>query len=263
MTEATSTIEKSMFDLTGKVAWITGAGKGLGSAIARALYSAGATVVLTSRTESDLDRIAGELDPDGSADRTSVIAGSVDAPGFADNAVQHVLATRGQLDVLINCAGISPSFTRSESVSDDDWQRVMKVNLDGAFYCARAAGAHMLSRRSGSIVNVTSVHAVTGFERIAAYAASKGGLDALTKTLAVEWAERGVRVNALAPGYFRTDLSSGLLDSKWGDSIVKATPAGRLGIPSELGGAAVFLASDASSYVTGTTVNVDGGWVAR
>ncbi|OZF45764.1 SDR family NAD(P)-dependent oxidoreductase [Rhodococcus sp. 14-2470-1a] len=263
MTDVAEEMQKSMFDLTGKVAWVTGAGKGLGSAIAQALYDAGATVVLTSKTESDLTRVAKELDPSGSTGRTSVIAGSVDTPGFAADAVRRIVADHGQLNVLINCAGISPSFTRSERVTDEGWQRVIKVNLDGAFFCAREAGAQMLAQETGSIVNITSVHAVTGFERIAAYAASKGGLDALTKTLAVEWARRGVRVNSLAPGYFRTDLSSGLLDSKWGETIVAATPVGRLGVPSELGGAAVFLASDASSYVTGTTVNVDGGWVAR
>lgn len=250
------------FDLTGKVVWVTGAGKGLGAAIARALHGRGAVVALTSRTVSDLDLVASELDQD-VAGRTSVVPGSVDAPGFSAAAVEQIVAEHGQLDVLINCAGISPSFTRSERVTDEDWQKVIRVNLDGAFFCARAAGAHMLSRGTGSIVNITSVHATTGFERIAAYAASKGALEALTRTLAVEWADRGVRVNSLAPGYFRTDLSSGLLDSRWGQQIIDATPLSRFGVPSELGGAAVFLASDASSYVTGTTINVDGGWVAR
>ncbi|MEV0686894.1 glucose 1-dehydrogenase [Nocardia sp. NPDC050378] len=250
------------FDLSGRIAWVTGAGKGLGKSIAAALHAAGATVVLTSRTTADLAEVAASLSAAGRG-RTSVIAGAVDATGFAAEAVEQILATHGQLDVLVNCAGISPSFTRSEDVADEDWQRVLRVNLDGAFFCARAAGAVMLSRGRGSIINVTSVHASTGFERIPAYAASKGGLDALTKTLAVEWADRGVRVNSLAPGYFRTDLSSGLLDSRWGQRILDATPTGRFGTPDELGGAAVFLASDASSYVTGTSLNVDGGWLAR
>lgn len=263
MVYSSSDTRTSPFDLSGKVVWVTGAGKGLGSAIVHALHDAGATVVLTARTESDLFRVAEELTEAGPTARASVIAGAVDEPGFAADAVRDIVSEHGRVDALINCAGISPSFTRSERVTDEDWRRVIAVNLDGAFFCAREAGAQMLTQGAGSIVNVTSVHAVTGFERIAAYAASKGGLDALTKTLAVEWARHGVRVNSLAPGYFRTDLSSGLLDSKWGETILSATPMGRLGIPSELGGAAVFLASDASSYVTGTSVNVDGGWVAR
>lgn len=262
MTETPAAAEHSLFDLSGKVAWVTGAGKGLGRAIAAALHEAGATLVLTSRTESDLRDLATELAA-GTGRESGIIAGSVDDPGFANRAMEQIRADHGRLDVLINCAGISPSFTRSEKLSDEIWQQVLRVNLDGAFYCARAAGAAMLERRSGSIVNVTSVHASAGFDRIAAYAASKGGLDALTKTLAVEWADRGVRVNSLAPGYFRTDLSSGLLDSAWGRRIVDATPAGRVGHPGELGGAAVFLAADASSYMTGTTLTVDGGWLAH
>ncbi|WP_431941709.1 SDR family NAD(P)-dependent oxidoreductase [Nocardia grenadensis] len=252
----------NLFDLSGKIVWITGAGKGLGRAMVFALHDAGATVVLTSRTDSDLRELATELD--GRApNRAAVLAGSVDTAGFAATAADRIVRDHGHLDVLINCAGISPAFTRSEQLTDEVWQQVMRVNLDGAFYCARAAGAAMLTQGGGSIVNVTSVHAQVGFARIAAYAASKGGLDALTKTLAVEWADRGVRVNALAPGYFRTDLSAGLLDSGWGQRIVASTPLGRTGYPRELGGAAVFLASDASSYITGTTLDVDGGWLAR
>lgn len=262
MSEPSTSNPLAPFELSNKIVWVTGAGKGLGKAIAHALYDAGATVVLTSRTPEDLDHVADELSS-GTGERVAVVAGAVDSPGFAHTAVEHIVAEHGQLDVLVNCAGISPSFTRSESVEDQDWQRVLRVNLDGAFFCAREAGAVMLGRGSGSIINITSVHASTGFDRIAAYAASKGGLDALTKTLAVEWADRGVRVNSLAPGYFRTDLSSGLLDSRWGQRILDSTPIGRLGSPSELGGAAVFLASDASSYVTGATLNVDGGWLAR
>lgn len=262
MTSQLDRAEGPAFDLSGKVAWVTGGGKGLGAAIARALHDCGAVVALTSRTESDLARVARDIDDQG-VGRTMLVPGAVDAPGFAAAAVDRIVAAHGRLDVLINCAGISPSFTRSELVTDEDWRKVIEVNLDGAFFCARAAGAHMLGQGTGSIVNITSVHATTGFERIAAYAASKGALEALTKTLAVEWADRGVRVNALAPGYFRTDLSSGLLDSRWGQHIANNTPMGRFGVPSELGGAAVFLASDASSYVTGTTINVDGGWVAR
>ncbi|GAB3561718.1 glucose 1-dehydrogenase [Amycolatopsis endophytica] len=244
----------STFDLTGKTAWVTGAGKGLGREMSLALARAGARLAVTSRTEKDLRTLAEEAGPD-----TVVLPGSVDEPGFADDCVRRL----GRVDVLVNCAGISPVFTRSESLTDDDWYRVLRVNLDGTYFCCRAAGRRMLDQGSGSIVNVSSVHATTGFPRIAAYAASKGGVEALTRVLAVEWAERGVRVNTLAPGYFATDLSDGLMNSRWGEVIVGAVPQGRIGAASELAGAVVFLAGDASSYVTGTTLRVDGGWTAH
>ncbi|ROS39269.1 SDR family NAD(P)-dependent oxidoreductase [Amycolatopsis thermoflava] len=242
------------FDLTGKTVWVTGAGKGLGRTMSLALAKAGARLAVTSRTEKDLRTLAEETGPD-----TVVLPGSVDQPGFADDCVRRL----GRVDALVNCAGISPVFTRSESLSDDDWHQVLRVNLDGTYFCCRAAGRRMLEQGAGSIVNVSSVHATTGFQRIAAYAASKGGVEALTRVLAVEWADRGVRVNALAPGYFATDLSDGLMNSRWGEVIVNAVPQRRIGDANELAGAAVFLVSDASSYVTGSTLRVDGGWTAH
>ncbi|MFK4105174.1 SDR family NAD(P)-dependent oxidoreductase [Streptomyces sp. NPDC019531] len=244
-----------------KTVWVTGAGKGLGRAMAVALAQAGATVAVTARTAPDLERLESELAGDGG--KVLVVPGSIADSDAVRDMVDRITQWTGRLDAVVNCAGISPHFTRSEKVTDRDWRQVMDVNLQGTFYCCREAGKVMLEQRSGSIVNVSSVHASTGFERIAAYAASKGGVEALTRALAVEWADRGVRVNSLAPGYFHTDLSSGLLDSRWGERIVSSTPLGRVGDADELGGAAVFLASDASRFVTGTTLTVDGGWTAR
>lgn len=244
-----------------RTVWVTGAGKGLGRAIAVALSQAGATVAVTARTATDLERLESELATHGG--KVLVVPGSVADSAAVRDMVERITGWAGRLDAVVNCAGISPHFTRSEKVTDQDWQQVIDVNLQGTFYCCREAGKVMLAQRSGSIVNVSSVHARTGFERIAAYAASKGGVEALTRALAVEWADRGVRVNSLAPGYFQTDLSSGLLDSRWGERIVRDTPLGRVGDADELGGAAVFLASDASRFVTGTTLTVDGGWTAR
>ncbi|KKD06321.1 SDR family NAD(P)-dependent oxidoreductase [Streptomyces sp. WM6386] len=247
--------------LDGRTAWVTGAGKGLGRAVAVALSQAGADVAVTARTAADLESLEAELA--GHGGKVLVLPASVADADAVRTTVERITGATGRLDAVVNCAGISPHFTRSEYVTDEDFRRVLDINLQGTFHCCREAGKVMLEQRSGSIVNVSSVHASAGFERIAAYAASKGGVEALTKALAVEWADRGVRVNALAPGYFRTDLSSGLLDSRWGERIVKGTPLGRVGRVEELGGAAVFLASDASRFVTGTTVTVDGGWTAR
>jgi NAD(P)-dependent dehydrogenase (short-subunit alcohol dehydrogenase family) len=246
--------------LAGQVAWVTGAGRGLGRAIATAMAEAGATVAVTARTEADLVALRDELSRAGAY--VLVLPGSIADSATVASVVRTITAATGRLDTLVNCAAISPVFTRSEGLSDADWRHVLEVNLHGTFVCCREAGAVMLAQESGSIINVTSVHAQTGFERIAAYAAAKGGVEALTRTLAVEWATRGVRVNSLAPGYFRTDLSSGLLASRWRERVLGGVPMGRVGEPPELTGAAVFLASDAASYVTGSTLVVDGGWTA-
>lgn len=248
--------------LDGKVVWVTGAGKGLGRAIASRLVRDGGTVVATARSEGDLDSLAAEHP----AGRVIPAPGSV-----AEEAdVERIIASLPEpgspglprLHGLVNCAGISPSFVRSENLDLETFENVLRTNTTGTFLCARAAGRLMLAQQTGSIVNISSVHARVGFARIAAYAASKGAVDALTATLAVEWADRGVRVNTVAPGYYRTDLSEGLLDSKWGAEIVRRIPMGRTGEPDELGGAIAFLLSDASSYMTGTTMNIDGGWQA-
>jgi len=247
-------------ELTDKVVWVTGAGKGLGRAMVRALSDAGATVVLSARSSSDLDELAGKLRAEGS-DPHVVPLDVADADAVR-RAVGEVAELTGRVDGLVNCAGISPTFTRSEDVDDASWAQVLGVNLTGTFHCCREVGRLMLQAGTGSIANVSSVHARAGAERIAAYAASKGGVEALTRTLAVEWASRGVRVNTLAPGYFETDLSKPLLESRHVERIVPRIPIGRVGDPAELGGAAVFLMSDASRYMTGSTLTVDGGWTA-
>jgi NAD(P)-dependent dehydrogenase (short-subunit alcohol dehydrogenase family) len=245
--------------LAGSTLWVTGAGKGLGRAMAGALVEAGATVVATARSADDLASLAADHGPG----QVITAPGSVAEPTDIARIITMISGHgSGRLDGLLNCAGISPSFVRSEDLDPETFTRVLHTNTLGTFMCAQAAARVMFTQpEGGSIVNVSSVHARVGYPRIAAYAASKGAVEALTTTLAVEWAERGVRVNTLAPGYFVTDLSEGLLTSnKWGSDIRRRIPLGRTGEPRELGAAAVFLLSSDSSYMTGTTITVDGGW---
>jgi len=244
-------------DLSGKVAWVTGAGRGLGRVIAIGMAAAGARLALTARTEVDLKAVAAELDTE-----VLLLAGSVADADFATKAADRIQAEMGSLDVLVNMAGINPEVTRSELLSDDSWDEVIGVNLSGTFYCCRGAARHMLAAGSGSIINVSSVHGHTGVSRMAAYAASKGGVENLTRALAIEWAQGGVRVNCLAPGYFRTALTEPYLSSRHGERVRAQIPQARFGEAAELVGAAIFLASDAASYMAGAIVSIDGGWSA-
>ncbi|MFC0530282.1 SDR family NAD(P)-dependent oxidoreductase [Phytohabitans kaempferiae] len=258
----TATATASGADLAGKVAWITGAGRGLGRAIAVGLAAAGARVALTARSADQLKDVADEIDSR-TGGPTLVLPGSVSDPAVVADHAARVVGELGRLDVLVNSAGISPSVVRSEHLTDADWQQILDINLTGTFYCCREAGRYMLAAGSGSIVNVSSVHGHTAVERMCAYAASKGGVELLTRTLSVEWADRGVRVNSLAPGYFRTQLTEAYVASRHGARVMSRIPMARIGETSELVGAAVFLAGDASSYVTGASLVVDGGWTAQ
>jgi NAD(P)-dependent dehydrogenase (short-subunit alcohol dehydrogenase family) len=247
--------------LDGKVAWVTGAGRGLGAAIAQGLAAAGATVALTARTPTELDETLAKIEADGG--HGLVLPADVTDSEQVDGVVATAIDRLGGLDVLVNNAGISPVLARSEALSLTDWRRILEVNLTGAFICAQAAGRHMLAASGGSIISISSVHGQQGWPRLPAYAASKGGLEMLTRTLAIEWADRNVRVNTVAPGYFATEMTAGLRASgHLSDALVQRIPLGRFGLPQEVVGSVLFLASDLSSYVTGSTVSVDGGWTA-
>ncbi|HXJ22543.1 MAG TPA: 2-dehydro-3-deoxy-D-gluconate 5-dehydrogenase KduD [Polyangia bacterium] len=249
-----------MFSLQGLTALVTGAGTGIGAAIARTLAEAGADVACHGNRHAPRDTAA-EIAKGGH--RAIVLSGDLSQRQTPDELVSATIDQLGALDILVNNAGI---IRRAPAVdfSDDDWAAVVDVNLTATFRLCRAAGRHMLPRGRGKIVNVASLLAFQGGITVPAYAASKGGVAQLTKALANEWAARGVNVNAIAPGYIRTDNTAALAaDPVRNRQILERIPAGRWGEPTDIGGAAVFLASRASDYVNGHVLVVDGGWMGR
>ncbi len=259
---ATPRSEPVTFTLTGRRVWVTGASRGLGRAIALGFATSGADVALTARTAAAVQAVADEAEALGA--KTLVLPASVSDAAAVAAAVAEIRAAWGGLDVLVNCAGVSPVFKRAELVEDEEWRQVLEVNVTGSFLCAREAGKLMLDAGAGgAIVNVSSIHGQVGAERMAPYSASKGAVDALTRTLALEWAARGIRVNTLSPGYFETDMTEALRGhSKWRGHLLSRIPLGRFGVPEEVVSAALFLASEASGFMTGSNMVVDGGWTA-
>ncbi|MGH2519685.1 MAG: SDR family NAD(P)-dependent oxidoreductase, partial [Chloroflexota bacterium] len=169
----------------------------------------------------------------------------------------------GRLDVLVNNAGISPYYKRAELLEPDEWCEVLDTNLTGAFRCVHAA-AQALFASHGSVINISSIAGSHGAERLAAYGAAKGGLDALTRSLAIEWAARGVRVNAVAPAFLDTPMTQGIqANARLYEHLLSRSPSGRFGLPSEVVGAVIFLASPAASFITGQILSIDGGWTAH
>jgi 2-deoxy-D-gluconate 3-dehydrogenase len=249
------------FRLDGRVALITGASRGLGAAMARALAAAGADVALHASREPPRDT-ADAIAATTSA-RTASITGDLADPSAPDRVLGQAIDAFGRVDILVNNAGIIRRSAAADH-SDDDWEAVLQVNLSSVFRLCRAAGRGMLERRHGKIVNMASLLAFQGGVRVPAYAATKGAVAQLTKALANEWAPGGVNVNAIAPGYFRTDNTRALReDPHRYQDITARIPAGRWGEPDDLAGAVVFLASPASDYVHGHVLLVDGGWMGR
>jgi 2-deoxy-D-gluconate 3-dehydrogenase len=249
------------FDLSGRVALVTGASRGIGAGVARALARAGAHVALhASRAEPTA--VAAAIHATHGVETACLVA---DLEQRAETAtlVPRTLERFGRLDVLVNNAGIIRRAEASE-FSDDDWDAVLEVDLSSVFALCRDAGRHMLERGSGKIINIASILSFQGGIRVPAYAAAKGAVAQLTKALANEWAARGVNVNAIAPGYIRTDNTQALQeDAARSRQIQDRIPAGRWGEPDDLAGAVVFLASNASDYVHGHLLVVDGGWMGR
>jgi len=247
----------SEFNLVDKVCIITGAGRGIGRAMAEALARHGGFIVLVGRTQATLDEAA-----DAIGDRVMVqladVAREADVLALRD----AVLARTGRIDVLVNNAGVNPIFRSIERIDLDEWQHIIDVNLTGVFLCCKHLGGAM--GLGGSIINVSSVAGLGGLPRSVPYCASKGGVEMLTKALALDWAKRGVRVNTLAPGWVDTDLTHELLEHDvHGKRLLERTPLGRFAVPNDMAGGVVFLASGASAFMTGQSLVIDGGWTAE
>ena len=246
------------FSLEGKTALITGGSRGIGFAIAQAFVDAGARVVITARGEAALQDAAGRLG-------MNAIAKACDNADIAQIAKVVEESWRlGPIDILVNNAGISPYYKRAEHVTLEDWDSVMDVNLRGSYFCSVEVAKRMFeAKRPGSIINISSIGGIVPLEKLGVYAASKAALHQVTRVMALEWADRNVRVNAIAPGWTETDFSGDLFSSRHGEGLRADIPMGRLAEPADIAGAALYLASDASSYVTGTVIPVDGGRALR
>lgn len=250
-----------IFDLSGKTAIVTGASRGIGKAIALGLAEAGADILaIASRVEN----VADTCEKIEALGRRAWALGCDQSSGKAiEDTTARALRQTDSIDILVNNAGTIRRSPARE-FSDEDWERVIDTNLTGVFQFCRAIGGHMIDRGAGKIINIASLLSFQGGIAVPAYAASKGGVAALTKALSNEWAAQNVQVNAIAPGYITTDNTQALRDdTARSDAILARIPAGRWGEPEDLVGATVFLASRASDYVSGHVLTVDGGWMAR
>jgi 2-deoxy-D-gluconate 3-dehydrogenase len=248
------------FDLTGKVALVTGASGGLGAGMAIALAQAGADVVVHGNSRLCEETCAAVK---AAGRRAASVKANLRQRAESDRAIAEAIAAFGQLDILVNNAGTVRRAPAADH-GDEDWDMVVEVNLTSVFRLARAAGRHFLAQGRGKVVNIASLLSFQGGITVPGYAAAKGGVAQLTKALANEWAGRGVNVNAIAPGYMVTDNTAALrADPTRYRQILERIPAGRWGDPYDLGGAVVFLSSAASDYVHGHVLTVDGGWMGR
>lgn len=249
-----------LFDLTGKIALVTGGTQGLGFAIAKGLGQAGATLVINARNPEKLAKAIADFKAEG-----------VEAKGYLfdvtnsaeiEAGVAKIEAEVGPIDILVNNAGIIRRVPL-EDTPDEVFDEVLATNLSGPFRVSKVVAKRMIERKRGKIINMCSMMSELGRQNVGAYAASKGGLKMLTKNMATEWAKHNIQVNAIGPGYYITELTQALVnDEKFNSFIINRTPAARWGLPHELAGTAVFLASDASNFVNGQVIYVDGGILA-
>jgi len=250
----------SKLDLKGLTAVVIGGTSGIGRAIAQGLAEAGADVVCTSRREEQVAAAAAEIEAMGR--RTLRVTSDVSDKASLDALVAECAATFGKVDILVNSAGRTKRGPTLE-MAEEDWNAILETNLTGTLRSCQIFGAHMVANGYGRIINIASLSTFVSLFEVAAYSASKAAVASLTKSLAIEWAKHGVNVNAIAPGVFRTALNQKLLDeTPRGQEFLMRTPMGRFGKVEELAGAAIFLASEAASFVTGEVLVVDGGFLA-
>jgi NAD(P)-dependent dehydrogenase (short-subunit alcohol dehydrogenase family) len=257
MTEST---QRDRFDLSGRTALVIGGTSGIGRAIALGLADAGADVVATSRRQQEVDAVTDEIRDRGR--RTLALCSDVLNRASLEDLHAEIIGAFGRIDILVNAAGTTKRVPTLEC-SEEDWSRILETNLTGTFRACQIVAPGMVANGWGRIINIASLATFVAFYEVAAYGASKAGLGALTKSLAVELSKHGVCVNAIAPGFFPTDLNRSLLEKTGrGQEVLTRTPMGRYGTLDELVGAAVFLASESASFVTGQILAVDGGYLA-
>jgi NAD(P)-dependent dehydrogenase (short-subunit alcohol dehydrogenase family) len=250
-----------LFSLTGKVALVTGASRGIGRAIAWGLARAGADLAVAARSESELESLAKDIEAAGR--RTATLPTDVTDRAQIEAMVARTVDELGSLDILVNNAGGTRFKSPLLGLRPDGWDKVLRLNLDSAFHATQVAARHMVEAGGGSIIQMASVAGIQGSEQLSMYSAAKGGLRLFTRAVARELAASGVRVNSIAPGWVATDLNANLRDSEESDRLIKSSiPMGRWGRAEEVVGAAIYLASDASSFVTGATIVIDGGQTA-
>jgi NAD(P)-dependent dehydrogenase (short-subunit alcohol dehydrogenase family) len=253
-------MKTELFSLEGKVAVVTGGTSGIGRALSLGLADAGADVIATARRQQQVDDTANEIEARGR--KALRVSSDVGDRASLDTLCSVVMERFGKVDILVNCAGIIKRKPTLD-LPEEEWTNILNTNLTGTLRACQVFGRPMLERGSGRIINIASLNSFVALSEVAAYAASKAGVASLTRSLAVEWSKKGVTVNAVAPGVFRTDLNAQLLDSTpRGQELLMRTPMGRFGKTEELVGAVVYLASDSASFVTGQILVVDGGFLS-